>query len=124
VLALEAYGEDRADDDDAGRRAAGRARLAFKAALDDDLNVSAALAAAFDLVRDLNRRMDERSLSTADARRAAMACETSTACWPSSTSRMSSPLERPSCSSSGKSPESRETGPRQTGCATSWRHWA
>jgi len=32
-----------------------------------DLNVSAALAVLFDLVRDLNRRIDSRSLSTADA---------------------------------------------------------
>lgn len=45
-------------------------RAAFEAALDDDLNISAALAAIFDLVRDLNRRMDARSLSTADAERA------------------------------------------------------
>ena len=30
----------------------------FRAGLDDDLNVSAALAAIFDLVRDLNRRLD------------------------------------------------------------------
>ena len=41
----------------------------FRAGLDDDLNVSAALAAIFDLVRDLNRRMDARSISTAAARR-------------------------------------------------------
>ena len=38
-------------------------------ALDDDLNVSAALAALFDLIRELNRRVDARSLSTADAGR-------------------------------------------------------
>ena len=42
----------------------------FEAALDDDLNVSAALAAIFDLVRELNRRIAERSISTADAARA------------------------------------------------------
>ena len=46
------------------------ARAAFGAALDDDLNVSAGLAVVFDLVRDLNRRIDARSLSTADAGRA------------------------------------------------------
>ena len=40
---------------------------AFGAALDDDLNVSAGLAAVFDLVRDLNRRIERRSLSSADA---------------------------------------------------------
>jgi cysteinyl-tRNA synthetase len=66
VAALTAYHEDRADDltlaellDEAER--------AFDEALDDDLNVSAALAVVFDLVRDLNRRIDGRSLSTADA---------------------------------------------------------
>ena len=39
-------------------------------AVDDDLNVSAGLAALFELVRELNRRIAERSLSTADAARA------------------------------------------------------
>ena len=38
--------------------------------MDDDLNVSAALGALFDAIRDLNRRIDVRSLSTADATRA------------------------------------------------------
>ena len=46
------------------------ARSRFDAALDDDLNVSAALAALFDLVRELNRRIADRSLSSADAARA------------------------------------------------------
>ncbi len=46
------------------------ARDAFGSALDDDLNVSAALAALFDLVRDLNRRIEGRTMSTADAGRA------------------------------------------------------
>ena len=45
-------------------------RSAFGAGLDDDLNVSAALAALFDGIRELNRRLDARSLSTADAGRA------------------------------------------------------
>jgi len=63
---LEAYAEDRADFADLGGVLAG-ARAAFDAALDDDLNVSAALAALFELVRELNRRIAERSLSTADA---------------------------------------------------------
>jgi cysteinyl-tRNA synthetase len=70
VLALDAYAEARADDDSLPERLEA-ARTAFREGLDDDLNVSAALAAIFDLVRDLNRRMDERGLSTADARRAA-----------------------------------------------------
>jgi cysteinyl-tRNA synthetase len=42
-------------------------KAAFEAALDDDLNISPALAALFDLVRELNRRIDGRMLSTADA---------------------------------------------------------
>jgi cysteinyl-tRNA synthetase len=42
-------------------------RAAFEAALDDDLNISPALAALFELVRELNRRIDARQLSTADA---------------------------------------------------------
>ena len=45
------------------------ARAAFETALDDDLNVSAALGALFDLVREINRRIDTRALSTADAGR-------------------------------------------------------
>ena len=43
----------------------------FDAALDDDLNVSAALGSVFDLVREANRRIADRSLSTADAGRIA-----------------------------------------------------
>jgi cysteinyl-tRNA synthetase len=46
------------------------ARTAFETALDDDLNISPALAAVFELVRELNRRIDGRTLSTADAGRA------------------------------------------------------
>jgi cysteinyl-tRNA synthetase len=45
-------------------------REAFEAALDDDLNISPALAAVFELVRELNRRIDGRQLSMADAGRA------------------------------------------------------
>ena len=69
VLALETYHEERADDPDLGRSLES-ARSAFGEALDDDLNVSAALAALFELVRDLNRRIESRSMSTDDARRA------------------------------------------------------
>src|SRR4029078_8125337 len=42
----------------------------FDAALDDDLNVSEALAALFDGIGDPNRPIDARSLSTAEAERA------------------------------------------------------
>ena len=68
-LALDAYTEVRADAADLPG-VLEEARRRFEAALDDDLNVSAALAAIFDLVRELNRRIAERSLSTADASRA------------------------------------------------------
>jgi cysteinyl-tRNA synthetase len=69
VAALEAYREDGPDDSGLTEALTG-ARAAFQDALDDDLNASAALAALFDLVRDLNRRIDGRQLSSADAARA------------------------------------------------------
>jgi cysteinyl-tRNA synthetase len=40
----------------------------FAAALDDDLNISAALGALFDLVRDTNRAMDQGGVSPEQAR--------------------------------------------------------
>ena len=69
VAALGVYREASADDP-ALPEALDEAREAFGTALDDDLNVSAALGAVFDLVRELNRRIERRSLSTADAGRA------------------------------------------------------
>ena len=69
VLALDSYREDRADDPTLVEVLDG-ARAAFGDALDDDLNISEALAALFDLVRDVNRRIEARSMSTADAGRA------------------------------------------------------
>ena len=66
---MTAYREDRADDPDFPDALAA-AREAFGAALDDDLGISPALAVLFELVRDLNRRIDGRSLSTRDAERA------------------------------------------------------
>ena len=68
-LALDAYSEERADSPDLPG-VLDDARTRFAAAMDDDLNVSAALAALFDLVRELNRRIADRSLSSADAARA------------------------------------------------------
>jgi cysteinyl-tRNA synthetase len=68
VAALRAYAEDR-DDDPTLPEALAAAREAFGAALDDDLNISAALAAVYDLVRDVNRRIEARSMSTDDAAR-------------------------------------------------------
>jgi len=67
--ALGTYASDAPDDPglDGVLRAA---REGFEAGFDDDLNVSPALAAVFDLVRELNRRIAGRSLSTDDAARA------------------------------------------------------
>jgi cysteinyl-tRNA synthetase len=69
IAALAGYREDGAGDPELGDVLAA-ADDAFGAALDDDLNISAALAVVFDLVRDLNRRIDARILSTTDAARA------------------------------------------------------
>jgi len=66
VAALAAYREDRTDDPELDV-ALDAMRTGFTAGLDDDLNISAALAAVFEGVRDLNRRVDARTLSTADA---------------------------------------------------------
>ena len=41
---------------------------AFGEALDDDLNISAALAAVFEMIRETHRRMDQNSLTPNDAR--------------------------------------------------------
>jgi cysteinyl-tRNA synthetase len=70
LAALDAYESDRAGDPDLpGLLAA--AREGFVAGLDDDLNTPAAFAAVFELVRELNRKLAARSLSTSDARSAA-----------------------------------------------------
>jgi cysteinyl-tRNA synthetase len=66
LLALQAYREVGAGDPTLPA-ALDAARSAFEASMDDDLNVSAALGAIFDLVRELNRRIGARALSTADA---------------------------------------------------------
>lgn len=50
------------------RAAIEAAEAAFGAALDDDLNISAALAAVFDFIRDTNKVMDENRLSEQGAR--------------------------------------------------------
>ena len=44
-----------------------RARQAFKSALEHDLNTAAALAAVFDLVRDVNAAIDAREISVSEA---------------------------------------------------------
>jgi cysteinyl-tRNA synthetase len=69
AAALAAYRED-GPDDPGLPGVLGEATSAFDAALADDLNISAGLGALFDLVRELNRRIDARSLSTSDSGRA------------------------------------------------------
>jgi cysteinyl-tRNA synthetase len=66
VAALAAY-HAAGPDDPALPGVLAATREAFGTALDDDLAVSPALGALFDLVRDLNRRIAERSLSSSDA---------------------------------------------------------
>jgi cysteinyl-tRNA synthetase len=69
VTALKAYRQEGVDD--AGLpNLLSETRTAFMAGLEDDLNISEALAAIFDLVRELNSRMAARALSSADAQRA------------------------------------------------------
>ncbi len=70
LAALDAYHSDGPSDPELPAALEGT-RERFTAALDDDLNVSPALAAVFDLVRDLNRRLDAGSLSSQDAATAA-----------------------------------------------------
>jgi cysteinyl-tRNA synthetase len=72
VAALDAYEQDR-EDDATLPQVLERSRAAFGQALGDDLNMSGALGATFGLVRELNSRVAERSMSTADARRGAEA---------------------------------------------------
>ena len=72
VATLDAYADDRANDETLDALL-DNARIRFRAAMDDDLNVSGGLAAVFDLVRDLNRRLDARAISTGDAQRGAAA---------------------------------------------------
>jgi cysteinyl-tRNA synthetase len=72
LAALGAYRRDGIDDPGLPALLDGM-RTAFEAALDDDLNVSAGLGALFDGIRELNRRLDARTLSTDDAARAAAA---------------------------------------------------
>jgi len=69
LAALSAYRCEVADDSTL-QALFDQTRTTFDAALDDDLNISPALAALFDLIRELNRRIDARTLSTADAGRA------------------------------------------------------
>jgi cysteinyl-tRNA synthetase len=70
LAALDGYREDGPDAADLPALL-DRVRSGFETGLDDDLNVSESLAALFDGIRELNRRIDARTLSTGDAQRAA-----------------------------------------------------
>jgi cysteinyl-tRNA synthetase len=70
LAALDAYGQD-GQDDPTLPELLDETRAAFEVAMDDDLNVSPALGAIFELVREVNRRLGARTLSTADAGRTA-----------------------------------------------------
>jgi cysteinyl-tRNA synthetase len=52
-----------------------RARAAFQSALRDDLNTAAALAAVFELVREVNAAIDAREVGRADAETVTRAIE-------------------------------------------------
>ena len=50
------------------RNVASRGRTEFEEALDDDLNISAALGVLFETIRETNRALDRRKLDSAAAR--------------------------------------------------------
>jgi cysteinyl-tRNA synthetase len=68
LAGLQAYHEDRPDDPSLPALLS-ETRAHFEAALDDDLNISPALGAIFELVREVNRRIGNRAMSTGDAER-------------------------------------------------------
>jgi cysteinyl-tRNA synthetase len=71
LAALDGYREERADDPEVAA-VLDRAHATFESSMDEDLAIAPALGAVFELVRDLNRRLADRTLSTADAQRAAV----------------------------------------------------
>jgi cysteinyl-tRNA synthetase len=66
LAALATYHEERPDDTSLADLL-DSTRTGFERALDDDLNIAPALAVLFDFIREVNRRIDGRALSTADA---------------------------------------------------------
>ena len=122
LAALAAYREAR-DDDPTLPAVLDATRAGFEAGLADDLNVSAALGALFDGIRELNRRIDARSLSTADAAAPPGCSGSSMPC--SASRRRTRPRSTPSsriCSTRARRRARTVTGPPPTDCATScWR---
>ena len=97
---------------------------AFRAAMDDDLNVSGGLGAVFDLVRDLNRRVDARSLSTADARRGAAALRDFDTVLARGRRRPGAARRRAGVArASGSLRVPRATLALPTGCVMNYRRW-
>ena len=124
VAALESYGQAR-DDDPTLNTAIEAARDRFRDAMDDDLNVSGGLGAVFELVRDLNSRVAERSLSTADAQKGCrrdprLRSRTGGARGATGASGRCAGAARSPCLTSGHGVTSRS----RTGCATSFPRWA
>ena len=73
-----------------------RARQAFRSALENDLNTAAALAAVFDLVRDVNAAIDARqSLGVGRCRGRGGRSRTSTGCWASCSLRQAEDAQPP-----------------------------
>ena len=127
VAALGAYREDRPGRPDACRAPSPRRGTAFGAALDDDLNVSAALAVVFDLVRDLNRRIERRTPVDGRCRPGARGAARPRP-GPGDPARCRRTTTRAGgsrrCSTRGPRRGPRATWPRRTGCATSSRRSA
>ncbi len=123
LAALAAYREAR-DDDPSLPGVLEAMRAGFDAGLADDLNVSASLAALFDGIRELNRRIDLRSLSSDDAARAAAAIRDLDTRARRGGARGGRARRRSSggCSTRARPRARTGTGPRPTGCVTScWR---
>ena len=118
-----------ADDPGARRRLLERARAAFEAALDDDLNIAPALAAVFDLVRELNRRIAERTAvhrgRRAGRRRAARPRPGARRDGAGRAPRATLPSARGAALLDERAAHARRgTGRAPMRCGTSWPRWA
>lgn len=65
VVRLREVGDSEPDNDELAARVS-KARSQFEAAMDDDLNTSAGLAALFELIRDVNVLLDARQVGAAN----------------------------------------------------------
>ena len=115
-----AYRED-APDDPGCPRLLEADGTAFEAALDDDLNVSAGWPRCSTWVRELNRRIDARTLSTATPPGGRPAPRARPVLGVRRAAGRASTRSCRRCWTPGSPPGRRATGPRRTGSATSWR---